>query len=98
VSARDAWKADPLRPRLRELRGLRQLSLTGAAEKSGLAAVVIGSYERGERRPTPEVLRRLLGAYGYELAIVPAGAAVPVGVVEALRALADDFERREMAA
>lgn len=98
MNSHEAWAADPLRPRLRELRTLHRLSLEGAARKSGMPAVVIGSYERGNRRPTPDALRKLLAIYGYELAFVPVGTVVQPGVAEALRTLADQVEAGQVAA
>lgn len=61
---------------LRQLRNTTGLSLEQAAEKFGIAAVVIGSYERGDRHPTVDKLNRLLGCYGYEIAAVPLGAVI----------------------
>ncbi|MER7278337.1 helix-turn-helix transcriptional regulator [Dactylosporangium sp. NPDC000244] len=98
MNGREAWTADPLRTRLRELRTQHNLSLEGAARKSGLAAVVIGSYERGDRRPTPDALRKLLRVYGYKLAFVPVDAPVETGVADTLRSLADRIDRGRVAA
>jgi ribosome-binding protein aMBF1 (putative translation factor) len=93
-----AWSVDPLRIKLRELRQARGWSLDRAAAVAGMPAVVIGSYERGDRTPTAGRLRQLLAAYGYELAIIPAGTAVHAAVVDELRAIADRIESEQVAA
>ena len=64
---------DPICGVLLRLRALSGLSLRQVEDKSDgrWKAVVVGSYERGDRRPTVEQARALLGFYGYDLAVVP---------------------------
>jgi transcriptional regulator with XRE-family HTH domain len=64
----------PLHPVLVQLRQLRQatgLSLLKLEEKHGITAGVVGSWERGDRRPTVDALQRVLDVYGYDLVAVP---------------------------
>lgn len=58
--------------RLRQLRVEAGLSLTGAEVGTGIPAIVIGSYERGDRAPSVHRVDELLHHYGYRLAVVPA--------------------------
>jgi transcriptional regulator with XRE-family HTH domain len=98
VRADTMWSTDPIRLRLRELRNARGLSLTGASARSGIPAVVIGSYERGDRTPTAGRLQKLLAIYGYALAVVAAGESVHPTYADELRALADRIESGQVAA
>jgi transcriptional regulator with XRE-family HTH domain len=52
--------------KLRELRLARQLSQEQVAERSGLSANAIGSFERGVRFPRDTSLDALLDALGVE--------------------------------
>ena len=92
---------------LRELRKSCGLSLPKAAERAGMAHVVIGSDERGDRRPSIDQLARLYAAYGHEIIAVPVGSTVvPPGVpvrdvvmtddqlADALRGIADRVQAR----
>ena len=64
---------DPICGVLLRLRALAGLSLRQVEAKSDgrWKAVVVGSYERGDRRPTVEAARELLDFYGYAFAVVP---------------------------
>lgn len=75
---------------LRTLRNAAGLSLPAAAEKTGMPAVVIGSYERADRRPGVDQLAKVYAAYGYELRAVPFGATVVEGPVPAATVLTDE--------
>lgn len=59
---------------LRDLRHRAGLSLAGVEIKSGgrWKQAVVGSYERGARKPTVFQLEELLAFYGCRLAVVPA--------------------------
>lgn len=55
------------------MRGIRQsqgLSLEKAAEKYGIPAVVIGSYERADRNPNTPNLIAWLAAFGQRFAVL----------------------------
>lgn len=56
---------------LRELRQATGLSLAQLEARTGHRAIVVGSWERGDRHPTVEALDELLRVYGRRLAIVP---------------------------
>ena len=58
---------------LRELRKAAGLSLPQAAARAGMATVVLGSYERADRRPGVDQLAKVYAAYGFELRPVPIG-------------------------
>lgn len=84
---------------LRELRHAARLSLAQVEEKYGINAVVLGSYERGDRLPSvgkvDAILRRV---YGYELRAVPVGSKatrLSGDMVTTLRAIADQLEERD---
>ncbi len=66
----------PICALLRELRHKAGLSLTDVEAKShGLhKAVVVGSYERGDRMPPLASADALLGFYRHQLTVVPLGA------------------------
>lgn len=62
----------PLCARLRELRIAAGLSLAQIQERHGFPAVVIASYERGDRTPPVDKLDTLLRIYNHRLSAVPA--------------------------
>lgn len=62
--------------KLRELRTAAGLSLQGMQEEHFIPAVVIGSYERGDRKPSVNRLDEILHIFGYELVAVPIGSTV----------------------
>ncbi len=90
---KDGWANDPLCSWLRQQREGRRWSLTKAEEMTGAKAVVIGSYERGDRTPAPQAVRHLAKVYGFELAMVPVGTTVPPGAANLLRLLADELDQ-----
>lgn len=75
---------------LRELRHASGLSLARAEQQFGIKAVVLGSYERGDRTPYADRLDACLAFYGYELRAVPIGATVIEGPVPAATVLTDE--------
>lgn len=98
---RDTIKArprvHPLCQQLRALRAAAGISLLRFEEKYGVSAVVLGSYERGDREPPLRKLDAIFGAYGYHLAAVPIGTqAVRLSgdLVTDLRLIADQLEAR----
>ncbi|GAA4681183.1 helix-turn-helix domain-containing protein [Phytohabitans rumicis] len=62
---------DPIAVQLRAERKRRNLSLPRAAELVGLEAVVIGSYERGDRTPPLDRLRQWVEGLNHRLLAVP---------------------------
>lgn len=61
----------PVMAQLRDLRKAAGLSQQQVERRHGIKAVVVGSYERGDRRPTIDSLQQLLDVYGYQLVAVP---------------------------
>ena len=61
---------DPIAAQMRTIRQRLGWSLERASEKTGVAAVVIGSWERGERHPAIDKMRPILTAYGYRIELV----------------------------
>lgn len=63
---------DPICDVLLRLRALTGLSLRQVEAKTEgrFRAVTVGSYERGDRRPTVEAARELLDFYGADFAVV----------------------------
>ncbi len=86
--------AKALGARLRAIRTQQGLSLHGVEEKSRgrWKAVVVGSYERGDRAVTVQRLAELAEFYGVPIAeLLPAGA--PNGAAEPPPRLVIDLER-----
>lgn len=90
----------PVIAKLRELRRAAGLSLQQVERSHGIKAVVIGSYERGDRRPTIDSLQQVLDIYGYQLVAVPRDRSLggrptirtPEQITDLLRAIADQFD------
>lgn len=79
---------------MRELRIAAGLSLLEAGQKMGLNAIVLGSYERGDRNPPLPRAEYILNAYGYTLAPKPMrvnAVRSPVDMASTLRAIADQL-------
>lgn len=88
----------PLCAFLRELRHASRMSLAQVEDRYGISAVVLGSYERGDRLPPVAKLDAILRAvYGYELRAVPMGTDYTrssTDMAADLRAIADQLEER----
>lgn len=88
---------DPLFVTLRRLREAAGLSLTDVQRQTGIKAVVVGSYERGQRNPQVSTLRELFAFYGYDLTATPIGqkSVRPLDDIAGdLRGIADYLESR----
>lgn len=86
----------PICASLRELRKAAGLSLTQMEELHGISAVLMGSYERGDRIPPLPKIDSLLGFFGYKLAAVPldhTAVRIPSDMVTELRAIASQIAR-----
>lgn len=59
-------------PLLRELRRSSGLSLAQFQEKTGVPAVVMGSYERGDRKASLDRAEDLLAFFGKKIVVVDA--------------------------
>lgn len=85
----------PLCAQLRELRKAAGYSLTDVQERHGFNAILVGSYERGDRIPPLPKIAALFKVYGYDLVAVPTGSNAvrrPVDMVAELRAIAQQLE------
>lgn len=67
-------RRDPIADQMRTVRNQLGLSLEKAATRSGIPAVVIGSYERGDRQPTLPKARLWVESFGHQLLAVPSDA------------------------
>ncbi|MBA2555022.1 MAG: transcriptional regulator [Geodermatophilaceae bacterium] len=83
--------AKALGVRLREIRNQQGLSLQAVEEKSGRRwkAVVVGSYERGDRAITVQKLADLAGFYGIPIAELLPDARPPRGGDTATKVILD---------
>ncbi len=80
---------------VRDLRKAKRLSLAQFEEQSGIPAVVVGAYERGDRIPPLHKLDAIFAFFGYRLAAVPIDARatkLSTDMVAELRAIADQLE------
>lgn len=87
----------PLCHMLRELRRQSGLSLAQIQARTGMSAVVLGAYERGDREPPMRKLEAALDIYGYKLMAVPAdedAIQLPNNMVAQLRSIAAQIEAR----
>jgi transcriptional regulator with XRE-family HTH domain len=85
----------PLCRLLRQLRQQARLSLSQIEIRTGMPAVVLGAYERGDREPPMRKLDAALGLYGYRLTAVPIGedaVQLPKDMVVSLRTIAAQLE------
>lgn len=93
-------KEDLLHPICKQMRDLRRaagLSLTDAEPVTGVPAIVLGSYERGDRQPPLAKIEQILSSYGYTLTAVPTGfdaIRLPGDMAGELRRIADAIERK----
>lgn len=74
--------AHPLCAELRRLRNAAGLSLERFAQRYGVPAVRMGSWERGDRMPTLSAFDKVAGVFGRRLALVPADLDVPALLAE----------------
>jgi transcriptional regulator with XRE-family HTH domain len=88
----------PICKQIRDLRTAARLSLTEAEALTGISAVVLGSYERGDRIPPLTKIEKILGSYGYRLAAVPVdfdAVRLPSDMATELRAIATQIEKEK---
>ncbi len=88
----------PICAQIRQLRQASGLTLAQFERRHGVKAIVLASWERGDRHPTLEAVDAVLGYFGLELAIMPAGSVngqhtrTPAEVGAALRGIADQLD------
>jgi transcriptional regulator with XRE-family HTH domain len=83
---------------MKDLRLACGLTLAEAATLAGVAPMVLGSYERGDRRPPLDKLEIILNSYGYTVAAVPRNfkaVQLPGDMAATLRTMAEQLERLE---
>ncbi len=85
----------PICRKLRELRRAAGLSLADMENKYNVSAVLIGSYERGDRNPPLQKLADLLDMFGHRIIAIPHDARLPTDTITELRALLDRLERQQ---
>lgn len=75
------------------------LSLADVQSLYGVASVLWGSYERGDRNPPLSKAEELLNLFGYTLAPVPINreaVRLPKNIAAELRAIADQLEKKDV--
>lgn len=90
----------PICHQMRELRRAAGLSLTEAEQLIGIPAIVLGSYERGDRHPPLAKVETILSGYGYTLAAVPNdfdAVRLPADMAAELRAIAAQIDKEKKA-
>jgi transcriptional regulator with XRE-family HTH domain len=86
----------PVCKQLKDLRLASGLSLAAASALSNVSSIVLGSYERGDRRPPLDKLEQIFNTYGYTRAAVPThfkAVQLPGDMADTLRTIADQLER-----
>jgi transcriptional regulator with XRE-family HTH domain len=88
----------PVCLKLRELRRAAGLSLSQLQDRHGMNAVLVGSYERGDRQPPLVKLDALLHVFGYRLTAVPIGGVTdhvrtPHDMIAELRSITAQLEK-----
>ncbi len=61
----------PLCTKLRDIRTAAGISLSEFERRYKIPAVVIGSYERGDRIPSIERLDAIYSIFGYRISVIP---------------------------
>lgn len=91
--------AHPICKQLRDFRKASRLSLLDAEKRFGVPAVVLGSYERGDRNPPLRKLEEIFNLYGYTVVAVPRefeAIRLTGDIVKELRSIASQLEIREL--
>jgi transcriptional regulator with XRE-family HTH domain len=88
----------PICKQLRDFRKTAKMSLAEAEKRFGVSAIVLGSYERGDRNPPLRRLEEILNFYGYTVAAIPKefdAIRLTGDIVRELRAIANQLEWQE---
>ncbi len=91
----------PVCETMKKLRQATGLSLAQAEDRFKVPAVVLGSYERGDRMPPLIKAEHILNHYGYTLIAVPRdekSVRLPTDMAAELRLIADSIERNAKSA
>lgn len=105
IMHRPSREPHPLCVMIRELRKASGVSLSTFEERHGIGAVVLGSYERGDREPGIHRIDNILNVFGYKLTAVPIGVEdgvaptmMPTDIIHTLRGIAAQLEEQYAAA
>jgi transcriptional regulator with XRE-family HTH domain len=88
----------PICKQMRDLRMAARLSMAEAEQLTGVSAVVLGSYERGDRIPPLPKADLILRPYGYRIVAVPVdfdAIRLPSDIAHELRTIADQIEKEK---
>ncbi len=91
----DRRQPHPLCLMIRNLRHAAGISLSTFEHRTGIPAVVVGAYERGDRTPPLSKLEAILRAFGYRIVALPDGSEfvrLPGDMITDLRTIADQLE------
>ncbi len=91
----DQTTIHPLCSMIRNLRRAAGMSLATFEARTGIPAVVVGAYERGDRTPPLSKLDLIYRHFGYQITAIPVGAAsvrMSGDMISDLRAIADQLE------
>ncbi len=88
----------PICVKIRQLRKASGLTLADVERRHGVKAIVLASWERGDRHPSIEAVDAVLGFFGLHLAVMPINAVdgyhmrTPAEVGAALRGIANQLD------
>ena len=88
----------PICAQIRQLRKAAGLTLADVERRHGVKAIVLASWERGDRHPSIEAVDTVLGYFGLHLAVMPINAVdghhmrTPAEIGAALRGIADQVD------
>lgn len=92
------YNVHPVYKQMRDLRKAAHLSLTEAQQHTNVPAIVLGSYERGDRQATINKIESILNGYGYTLVAIPKdfqAIRLPSDIAKELRAIADQLDEEK---
>ncbi len=88
----------PICVKIRQLRKAAGFTLAQFERRHGVNAIVLASWERGDRHPAIEDIDKVLGCFGLHLAVMPINAVdghhtrTPAEIGAALRGIADQVD------
>jgi len=88
----------PICAQIRQLRKAAGLTLADVERRHGVKAIVLASWERGDRHPSIEAVDTVLGYFGLHLAVMPINAVdghhtrTPAEIGAALRGIANQLD------
>jgi len=89
----------PICAQIRQLRKAAGYTLADVERRHGVKAIVLASWERGDRHPSIEAVDAVLGFFGLHLAVMPINAVdghhhtrTPAEIGAALRGIANQVD------